>query len=75
MISDDSFYKVFLEDGALAGLIPIKHKLSRATNLVKLGEQYVNDESMRDILLDMSNYCMMLVMVMDKKEETQIKEE
>lgn len=56
----DSFHRSIEEFGLLAGLVRISDKFNRAKNLIMNKNQQVNDESLRDTLLDMANYCIML---------------
>lgn len=54
------------ELGAIAGLVPIRHKYVRLKNLLKGENKAVNYESVNDSLLDMANYCIMLYMAINK---------
>ena len=44
-------------------------KISRLTSLTKSGIQLVDNESVRDTLIDLHNYAAMAVMLMDKNEK------
>ena len=56
----DSFHKSVTEFGPLAGLVRIGDKYNRLKQLITTGNQQVKDESIKDTLLDMANYCIML---------------
>lgn len=72
----DSFHQTFVEEGMAMARIRLGDKFSRFKTLTKLsasdkGEQQVQDESVRDTLLDLANYAIMTVMEMDiEKEQT-----
>jgi len=62
----DSFHDTFVEEGMAMARIRLSDKLNRFKKLSKAGsEQKVNDESIRDTLLDLANYAIMTVMEMD----------
>lgn len=61
----DSFHLSFLEEGMAMARIRLSDKLSRFKTLSKRQAQQVQDESMRDTLLDLANYAIMTVMEMD----------
>ncbi|MGL5458750.1 MAG: nucleotide modification associated domain-containing protein [Cetobacterium sp.] len=64
----DSFSKSFDEYGMTMLCIRLEDKLNRLKSLtVKGNKQEVNDESVVDTLLDLSNYAIMGVMEMEKK--------
>lgn len=58
----DSFHQTFLEEGMAMPRIRLSDKLSRFKALTKTGGQEVNDESIRDTLLDLANYALMTAM-------------
>lgn len=59
----DSFSKSLNENGLVAAKVRLEDKFNRFGNLIK-NEQQVNDESVKDTLLDMANYAIMTVMWM-----------
>ena len=61
----DSFHISYLEEGMAMARIRLSDKLSRFKILSKASAQQVQDESMRDTLLDLANYAIMTVMEMD----------
>lgn len=72
----DSFHDTFVEEGMAMARIRLSDKLGRFKKLSREGsEQKVNDESIRDTLLDLANYAIMTVMEMDilEEEEARVK--
>ena len=65
----NSFSETVQELGLLAGYSSIRHKCNRLKSILKGGEIMVKDETVRDSLLDMANYCIMLAMEIDKQNE------
>jgi hypothetical protein len=61
----DSFHKTFLEEGMAMARIRLSDKLERFKRLTKSNEQHVQDESVRDTLIDLANYAIMTVMELD----------
>ena len=43
--------------------------MNRIVSLVTKDQQKVNDESLRDTLIDIANYAVMTIMEIDKKKE------
>lgn len=56
----------FATYGTVGVLVRIGDKLSRLTNISKKGVALVDDESLRDTLIDLHNYAGMAVMLMDQ---------
>lgn len=63
----DSFHDTFLEEGAAMARIRLSDKLNRFKSLTRGGTRQVNDESVRDTLLDLANYAIMTVMEMERE--------
>lgn len=62
----DSFHLSFLEERMAMARIRLGDKLNRFKQLSKNPEsQLVNDESIRDTLIDLANYAIMTVMEME----------
>lgn len=57
------------EEGLTAARIRLNDKWLRFKQLSKGEEALVKDESIRDTLLDMANYCIMTVMWMDRNKK------
>ena len=61
----DSFHQTFAEEGMAMARIRLGDKFSRFKTLSRGGEQKVNDESIRDTLIDLANYAVMTVLEME----------
>ncbi len=64
----NSFEESLNEEGLAASRIRIGDKWRRFKTLSKGEKAQVNDESLRDTLLDMANYAIMTVMWLDKQQ-------
>lgn len=64
----DSFHQTFVEEGMAMARIRLGDKFSRFKTLSRGGEQKVNDESIRDTLIDLANYAIMTVLEMEAVE-------
>ena len=58
----DSFAKY----GVIGVLMRIEDKLQRAMSITKNGVNLVNDEGIRDTLIDLHNYSAMALMLLDE---------
>jgi beta-glucosidase/6-phospho-beta-glucosidase/beta-galactosidase len=56
----------FAKFGIIGVLMRIEDKIQRSLTITKNGVQMVNDESMRDTLLDLHNYAAMALMLIDE---------
>ena len=65
----DSFHQTFVEEGMAMARIRLGDKFSRFKTLSRSGEQKVNDESIRDTLIDLANYAIMIVLEMEVAED------
>ena len=61
----DSFHQTFVEEGMAMARIRLGDKFSRFKTLTLNGSQQIQDESVRDTLLDLANYAIMTVMEME----------
>lgn len=62
----DSFHLSYMEEGMAMARIRLGDKLNRFKQLTRQpAGQQVNDESVRDTLIDLANYAIMTVMEMD----------
>ena len=59
----------FADYGSIGVLVRLGDKIRRCQSITKSGIQLVNDESLRDTLIDMHNYSAMAIMLMDEKIE------
>ena len=70
----DSFGETFRKLGIISAITRISDKYNRICSLATKSERerQVKDESIKDTLLDLANYCMMTVIEMDneKRQET-----
>lgn len=64
----DSFHKSYEEWGLPMAAIRLGDKYSRFCNLIKHPAK-VEDESIRDTLIDLANYSILTVMELDKEFE------
>ena len=64
----DSFHQTFVEEGMAMARIRLGDKFNRFKTLSRGGDQKVNDESIRDTLMDLANYAIMTVVEMEVAE-------
>ena len=64
----DSFHQTFAEEGMAMARIRLGDKFNRFKTLSRGGDQKVNDESIRDTLIDLANYAIMTVLEMEVSE-------
>ena len=60
----------FATYGPIGVIVRIGDKISRLNSITKNGINMVNDESLRDTLIDLHNYSAMAVMLMDEPHST-----
>lgn len=65
----DSFHQTFVEEGMAMARIRLGDKFNRFKTLSRNEEQKVNDESIRDTLIDLANYAIMTVLEMEVAED------
>ena len=53
--------------GVIGVLMRIEDKLHRSMSITKNGVNLINDEKMRDTLIDLHNYAAMALMLLDKQ--------
>ena len=58
----------FATYGAIGVLVRIGDKLSRLSSISKKQITLVNDESLRDTLIDLHNYSAMAIMLLDEEK-------
>jgi len=56
----------FAKYGVIGVLMRIEDKMQRAMSITKNGVNLVNDEGIRDTLLDLHNYAAMAIMLLDE---------
>lgn len=66
----DSFHQTFLEEGYAMSRIRLSDKLNRFKTLSKASDNgaMVQDESLRDTLIDLANYAIMTVIEMERED-------
>ena len=65
----DSFGETFKEEGFAASRIRLTDKLNRFKKLTRDGGQQVNDESIRDTLIDLANYAIMTLVELEVNDD------
>ena len=63
----DSFHLSFVEEGMAMARIRIGDKFNRFKNLSRNTKQEVNDESIRDTLIDLANYAILTILEMESE--------
>lgn len=56
----------FAKFGVIGVLMRIEDKIQRSLSITRNGVTLINDESMRDTLLDLHNYAAMALMLLDE---------
>ncbi len=59
----------FATYGAVGVLVRMGDKINRLQSIEKNKVSFVNDESMRDTLIDLHNYSAMAIMLLDEKND------
>jgi hypothetical protein len=57
----------FAEFGVIGVLVRLEDKIKRSIHITRNSVQLVNDETIRDTLIDLHNYSAMALMLLDKK--------
>lgn len=65
----DSFHLSFLEEGMAMPRIRLGDKFNRFKTLSRNNTQKVNDESIRDTLIDLANYAIMTILEMENEDD------
>jgi hypothetical protein len=60
----------FAKYGVIGVLMRIEDKIQRSMSITKNGVNLINDEGIRDTLLDLHNYAAMALMLLDESEPT-----
>ena len=61
----------FATYGTVGVIVRIGDKISRLTSITSSKVQLVDDEGMRDTLIDLHNYAAMAIMLLDEKKKTE----
>ena len=64
----NSFAETIQEFGFIPSVARINDKLKRVKNMVKGKDMNIKDESMRDNLMDIANYCVLTIMELDNQK-------
>lgn len=64
----DSFHQTFVEEGMAMARIRLGDKFNRFKTLSRGAKQEVNDESLKDTLVDLANYAIMTLVEMEVAE-------
>lgn len=67
----NSFKQTHMQFGEIAGLMRISDKVNRLISLSKKTPDSHNYESKRDTYMDLANYCLMQVLIMEEAESTE----
>lgn len=65
----DSFHDTFNKLGIVSSVTRLYDKMNRLVSLTSKHGQLVNDESLRDTLIDIANYSVMTIMEIDNQKE------
>ena len=65
----NSFGKSFKEFGIISAVVRLEDKWNRIKSLAKGAENKVEDESIKDTLLDMANYCIMTLIELEDNKK------
>jgi hypothetical protein len=57
----------FAKYGTIGVLMRIEDKLQRFMSIIKNGLNFINDEGIRDTLIDLHNYSAMALMLLDEE--------
>ena len=63
----DSFHQTYLEEGMAMPRIRLSDKLNRFKSLTRKNTRQVEDESIRDTLIDLANYAIMTILEMEEE--------
>lgn len=63
----DSFHQTYLEEGMAMPRIRLSDKLNRFKSLTRHHTRQVEDESIRDTLIDLANYAIMTILEMEEE--------
>jgi len=63
----DAFSTAYKQFGITSALVRISDKYNRLMNLASGKKVQVKDESIRDTLLDLSNYCLLTILELDRE--------
>jgi hypothetical protein len=59
----------FVTFGPIGVIVRIEDKIKRCISIETNGVSLINEESMRDTMIDLHNYAAMVVMLLDEKKQ------
>tara|TARA_Y100001958_G_C21117545_1_gene462659 strand:+ start:754 stop:1017 length:264 start_codon:yes stop_codon:yes gene_type:complete len=65
---NNDYGDAFAEYGSVGVIVRIGDKIKRMSHVSSTSVQLVNDEALRDTLVDLHNYAAMAVMLLDEKD-------
>lgn len=65
----------FAQYGVVGVMVRMGDKLQRLISVSRSGVSLVNNETLRDTLMDLHNYAAMAILLMDEKDDTDEKEQ
>ena len=66
----NSFSETYRKLGVISATTRMLDKMNRVVSLVTKDKQEVNDESLRDTLIDLANYAVMTIMELDGEKSS-----
>lgn len=70
---NQDYGNAFEEFGTIGILVRMNDKIKRAMNISDSQINLVDDESLRDTLIDLHNYCALAITMIDKKKNNKKK--
>lgn len=70
----NSFSETYSKLGVVSATTRMLDKMNRIVSLVTKEQQKVNDESLRDTLIDLANYAVMTIIELDRETPTNEKD-
>lgn len=67
---NSDYGNAFAKYGVIGVLMRIEDKIQRSMSITKNGVNLVDDETMRDTLIDLHNYAAMGIMLMNEEDQT-----
>ena len=72
---NEDYGDAFADSGTIGVLVSINNKIRRLQNITKTGITLVEDEKIRDTVLDLANYSVMFLMLLGEMDEEEDDEE
>lgn len=71
-IKNSDYGDAFANYGSIGVIVRIGDKIQRLVSVTNRGVNLVNNESLRDTLIDLHNYAAMAIMLIDENKEVSI---